>query len=672
MRILKLVAITLGGLVAVLVIVLLAVRAFVNPNDYKDRIARVIKNSTGRELALPGDIRLSVFPWIALELGPASLGNPPGFGEEPFAAVKHAALRVRLLPLLRKQLEIGRVEIDGLDLRLRKNASGRGNWQSPAESSPTPQSSGSAGAAALRDLAGIMITDSRVSYQDLVAEHINLSVGRVAAGVGVPIKVKLDLIPSAGAQPIGIGGQFGLTLEPAQSRYRLAPMDLEGTFTPAAGARPVSWKFSAPQAELDLGAQTLSVASVAAQLGAAHLSGTLRGSRIVDAPTMAGSFKLDPLALRELMTQLGIAPPKTRDPKAFNKLAAGGEFAYENKRVGVSKLDVQLDDSQLRGSAAITSLETKAMDFDLTLNQIDIDRYRPPPENAPKPSAPAVAKGEAPTNVLKSLEMNGRFTLGAATFAGLHVTDGHMELKAKGGVTHIAPLTAKLYGGQYSGDVTLDDRGAVLASSFEQSLTGVDVAQLLKDLTKSRRLSGHGTITSSLTARGSGGDAVLKSLNGRVDAKLDNGAVEGIDLWFEINRATALIQKQTLTSGSSSGRTKFDTFKASADIVNGIATTKDLNIASQNLRLTGQGTTNLVTEAIDYQVKASLLQTAPTATASGRLLADIPVTLTGTMTDPKVRPDLEGLAKAQVQQQFDKHKQEALQKLQDQLKGLLK
>src|SRR5262249_28523418 len=178
------------------------------------------------------------------------------------------------------------------------------------------------------------------------------NVGRVAAGVEVPIKVKLDLMPSAGAQPIEIGGQFGLTLEPAQSHYRLAPMDLKGTFTPGPGARPVSWKFSAPQVELDLGAETLSVASVAAQLGAAHLGGTLKGSRLVEAPSVAGSFKLDPLDLRELMPELGIAPPKTRDPKAFSKLAASGEFAYENKRLVVSKLDVQLDDSQLRGGAA--------------------------------------------------------------------------------------------------------------------------------------------------------------------------------------------------------------------------------------------------------------------------------------------------------------------------------
>jgi len=669
-RIWKLIAIALGTLIALLVILLLAVRIFVNPNDYKDHIARAVRTATGRELALPGDIKLSVFPWIALELGPASLGNPPGFADEPFASVRHATLRVRLLPLLRKQLEIGRVEIDGLDLRLRRNASGRGNWQSAAESSPTPPSGG-AGAPALRDLGGIVITDSRLSYQDVVADHFNLSVGRVAGGAQAPIKVKVDLIPSAGAQPIQIAGQAVLTLDAAHTHYRLAPIDLEGALVPRRGAARVSWTFSAPQVELDLDAQTLSVASVAARLGSARLSGTLKGSSVIDAPTFSGSFKLDQLSPRGVLSELGIAAPKTRDPRAFSKLAASGEFAYGARRVGVDKLDVQLDDSQLRGSAAITSLDTKALAADLTLNQIDIDRYRPP-ENAAKPAAQTDTKGEAPGDVLKTLELDGTFNVGAATFAGLRLVDGHMKIHARDGVTHVAPMTAKLYGGQYSGDVTLDDRGPVLASRLEQTVTGVDVLQLLKDFIKSQRLSGRGTITSNVTARGSTGDAVLKSLNGHVAASLANGALEGIDLWFEINRAIALIQRQSLPGGASTGRTRFESFKASADIVNGLATTRDLDIASQNLRVTGQGTANLVTQAIDYQVKASISRTAPTATASAGHLADIPLTITGSLADPKVRPDLEGIAKAQVQQQLDKHKQELLEKFQEQLKGLIK
>jgi AsmA protein len=162
-------------------------------------------------------------------------------------------------------------------------------------------------------------------------------------------------------------------------------------------------------------------------------------------------------------------------------------------------------------------------------------------------------------------------------------------------------------------------------------------------------------------------------LSGRVEANLANGAVEGIDLWYEIGRAQALIKGQGLPSGASSKRTQFDTFKMSADIANGVATTKDLNIASQNLRVTGQGTSNLISHAIDYRIVATILKAPPTAQGpdlSQLALANIPVTVTGSMSDPKVRPDLEGIARAKLQQAVDQKKDELKQKLQDKLQGL--
>ena len=128
-RVLKIVGIGLGALVGLLLIAVVAIALFVNPNDYKDRIVRVVKSSTGRDLALPGAIKLSVFPWVALELGPASLGNPAGFPDGEFVSVQHVALRVRLLPLLHKDLQIGKIEIDQLDVNLQKNAAGKGNWE---------------------------------------------------------------------------------------------------------------------------------------------------------------------------------------------------------------------------------------------------------------------------------------------------------------------------------------------------------------------------------------------------------------------------------------------------------------------------------------------------------------------------------------------------------------
>lgn len=663
MRVLKFVAIVFGGIVVLLVLVLLAARLLINPNDYKDRIAKTVRTSTGRELALPGDIRLSVFPWVALELGPASLGNPPGFGAEPFAAVRHAALRVKLLPLLRKQLQIGRVDIDGLDLRLERNATGQGNWQgfgtaaAPAASAPGP------GPEALRELAGITIKDSRVSYQGLVLDQLNLEVGRVIPGAPTPVKLRFHL--AAAPRAVSLAGQFDLTPDMASNQYRFARLRLNGTLSAAPGASAVPWDLATSELSVDLAQQTLRAADFSAQLGAAHLSGSLEGSSILDAPSVGAAFTLAPLPPRELLAQFGITLPRTRDPKALGSLAASGALAYGGNALRASKLDVHLDDSALHGSAALTNLDTRAIAFDLALDHIDLDRYR-----SPEQAAPASQPAQLPSGALRALQMNGTLTVGNATVAGISLTQLHVGVAARGGVTHIAPATARLYDGDYAGDITLDDRGAVPAMSLKQNMNRVDVAALARDFLKSRRLSGRGTITSNLTTRGRTSDELLRSLNGRAAASIDNGAIEGIDLWFEINRALSVIQKQSLSAGQGSGRTSFDTFKASADVVNGVASTRDLSIASQNLRVTGQGTANLASQALDLQVKATVYKGAAGATTG--TLADIPLTIKGSLSSPAIRPDLEALARAGVQQQIEKHKQDLQQKVQDQLKDLLK
>lgn len=678
MRALKILGVAIGALIVLIALLLLAVRWFVDPNDYKGRIETAVKSSTGRELTLAGPIRLSVFPWIALELGPASLGNPPGFGTEPFAAVEHVAFRVKVLPLLHKELEVGRIEVDGLDLRLHKNAAGQGNWQDFGKTPATPATPAQPGSKpiTLPDLAGVVIKNSHVTYQDMNVDHVDFELGHLSAGEPAPVKLHLTLTPGPTAQPIELGGQFNVILNPAKEQYGIKTLELDGTLKTAANATPLQWKFSAPALDVDLAAETLAVPSFAMQLASVHLDGSVQGTRIVAAPAIRGTFKLDPLSPRDLMTKFGMEVPKTRDPKALTKLAAQGSFDYGSNALATSGLDIQLDDSQLRGKAALTHLDTKAMSFNLAIDRIDLDRYRSPEVAAAQPAPPpgTMAKqDDSSTSALKTLQMDGTVTVGSVKVSNLNLSQLLVSLAARDGVIRIAPAKAKLYGGDYSGDITLDVRGAAPSLKIDQSMSNIDMAPLLKDFAQSQRISGHGTVTTNLTAHALSGDALFRTLNGHVAANVDNGAVEGIDLWFEINRALALVQKQTLPSGQSSGRTKFDAFKASADITNGVAATKDLNIASQNLRVTGQGTLNLVTNAIDYQVKATLLKEAPGAAgASGKTLADIPLNITGTTTSPSVRPDLEALAKARVQQELDKHKDELQQKLMDKLKGVFK
>lgn len=88
------------------------------------------------------------------------------------------------------------------------------------------------------------------------------------------------------------------------------------------------------------------------------------------------------------------------------------------------------------------------------------------------------------------------------------------------------------------------------------------------------------------------------------------------------------------------------------------------------LRVTGKGTSNLATQAIDYRVTATVLKAPPGTDGgmAGLTLAAIPVEVTGTFDSPKVRPDIEGIAKARLKQEVDKQKG----KLEEKLKNFLR
>jgi AsmA protein len=72
MRTVKILTGLVGGILVPSVAGLMAVWLLVNPNAFKGRIAGAVRESAGRVLTLTGEIRLSVFPWVALQWGPAS------------------------------------------------------------------------------------------------------------------------------------------------------------------------------------------------------------------------------------------------------------------------------------------------------------------------------------------------------------------------------------------------------------------------------------------------------------------------------------------------------------------------------------------------------------------------------------------------------------------------
>ena len=555
MRALRIIGIVIGCVVAVLIAAVIVLWLIVNPNDYKGRIEAAVRSSTGRDLSLTGNIHLGIFPSIALELGPATLGNPPGFSSsQPFASLQRVSLHVHVLPLLHHQLDVGRIEIDGLDLRLRKNAQGLGNWSMPASKQTTPAAPQTSGnQISLGGIGAVVVKSSRVSYQDMTADHVNIDIGHVATGVPVPVKWDLDLTTASGGQPIALSGKA--TLE------------------------------------------------------------------------------------------------------------------YDSKTAHLSALDARIDDSTLSGNAAVTNLTTGAMHFDLAVDRIDLDRYLGKSKAAPAPppaAGPNQQPTELPTSALKTLQVNGKLAIGSATVYGMKLSQVNVGIAANGGVLHISPASAKLYDGTSTGDVTVDAHSSIPVLHLNEDLAGIQIQPLLTDFAKLTRVSGRGNVTLNVTAQGKTTAALMGSLNGHAAINLNKGAIQGINLWSAINSAVALVQQHSIPTQSVGNDTPFDAFKASADLTNGVATTKDLNIASGDLSVTGQGTANLVTQAVSYRVNAAILKGA-----GAGALANVPLLISGTMTRPSVRPDTQALVKSVAQQQLQKHKGQVENKLRSVLKGLI-
>jgi len=657
MRIGKILGLSVGALIALIVIALIAVWLLVNPNDYKPRIAAAVKDATGRDLVLKGDIKLSVFPWVALELGQASLGNPPGFSDQPFLAFTHAAVRVRLLPLLAKRLDVGRVEIDGLDLKLLKNAAGKGNWEGFGRSgaqAPAPEQKPATAGETLRGIDGIKISNARVSYQQITLQNIDLESGAIAAHGEVPVTLRLDANRGIAGEHARLDARFDFSADPRAERYALSALNLNGVITLAGNARAVSCSVTAPDAELNLAAQTLATPTVAVNVAGAQVSGSVQGTRIIDAPALTGTVTLAPLVVREFLPRLGLTGPATRDPKAWSQVAASGGFTVDSKAAHVDKLQATVDDTHLTGSVAVNR-ETHAVAFELTVDTIDLDRYRPPAAAAatPPPSAPQSATADTSTPV----DANGTLAVGALHVAPLDLSNVKLTVAAKDKVWRIFPLKAQVYGGQYSGDITLDDRSSTPAVSLDEHLSGIDVGRLVAKESKKVHVTGRGNVNLKAVGHGAGADAILKSLEGHFDSNVADGAVEGIDLGYELGRAEALLRRQDLPAVQNTKRTTFDALKLSAEITKGVAATKDLLISSAALKVTGQGTANLPTGALDFALLADTMKTA------GNVPIQIPVKITGTLSDPTVRPDVDALAKGEL-------KQKVKEVLEEKLKGL--
>lgn len=232
--------ITILIIVLVIVVAALVLPHIIDVNRYHEQIQAQLQQKLGRRVSL-GKMRLRIFP-LSFQVANPVVAEDKSFDTgRPFATAQRLSVSLELLPLLRKEVEIGSLSLDRPQVELVRNANGEWNFatlgQTPRPSpsqtlagtsqatrpsqpaaspapaqSPEQQSKKPAGELSL---ANLNINDGQVAITDLqkhqsraVYDHIDVRVSNFSPNSEFSLKVAAHL-PGQGKQTVSLDGKGG-------------------------------------------------------------------------------------------------------------------------------------------------------------------------------------------------------------------------------------------------------------------------------------------------------------------------------------------------------------------------------------------------------------------------------------------------------------------------------
>ena len=615
---LKWVGLAVVCVVVVVIAALLIIPRFLDAKHYREPLEKMVSEASGRPFSVGGDVRLSLFPWAGVSFADLRLGNPAGFAEPDFATIDAFEVRVKLLPLLSREVHIERLVVSKPRVFLVVNKDGRVNYdfgsKTAAGSKPAPPASAGAG----------------LPFQSLAVGELNIAGGSIAlidlqngtrhdlSSVNVSLKdVSLD-------RPV----HFSLSAE-----VNRKPVSAQGRFG------PVGEHLGKGKVPLEL---TVEAAGQLKLLVKGALENLLAGPRAEVAIDVA---EFSP---RRLLAEFGQSPPATADPKTLERLSVKAAVTAGADSVHLSGGILELDQSKLNFRLTAKQFSRPNVAFDLSLDHIDLDRYLPPPAEAAATgttSSPAAA-ADSKTNYgpLRKLVMDGSAAIGRLVVGKARLEDVTLKVIARDGVIALNPFDLTLYQGKAAGKTIVNVKGERPVTEVQLAADKVQANPLLKDLFGKDFIEGTAKARLSLSMTGDDPARIKPSLNGNGSFDFTDGAIVGVDL------ANMVRNLKTAFSGQApSGpkpRTDFSELTVPFTIQSGVLMTKEAALRSPLLRLTAAGSADLVREMLDFRVEPKLVGTLKgQGDEKDRSGLSVPILVSGSFSNPSFRPDLESLAK---------------------------
>lgn len=683
-RLVRILLFGIVGAIGLAVVAAVAMYLFFDPNDFRDDISAQVKAATGRDLVIEGDLSLSVFPWIAVNIGRTRLGNADGFGDEPFLSFEEAKLSVRLAPLLFQQtVTIGTATLDTFSLNLEIAADGRTNWDDLAEageSAPVEETGDTdTGDGQTLDIAEIRLSNASISFRDAQAGTVSTISGLTLATSSIVAEQPFDIDAEFdfSADPAGISGhlEFSSTITFSGGNEQIAMRDFKiDGYLDGIAAETTEYRFLAPAIDVDIPADRVTMGKMELSLLGLNISADVEPySYSTLQPKM--TLAVEPFSLKELMQTVGVDAPPTADPDALTRVSFSAKAEVGAKAIALTAMTLELDDTKMTGALSVPLTEQGAYQFDLAADDINVDRYMAPAVTDGGTSAAAEDDIEIPVDLIRTLKAKGTLKLDRAFLSGMTFENMSLGVNSANGQLRMYPISAELFDGTYKGDVRINASGDVPSISVNETVEGVQLEPLAKAMFDQENITG--TIAGSFKLSGSGSmlSDIRRDLDGTMAFSLADGAWEGTDVWHELRSAYALLKQRPAPEPTLPARTEFSNVRVTGPVKDGVFSNDDLLAELPFLQITGNGIVDLAAGQIDYSMQARVLEqpefvdAASEAELNDFTEAIIPLKVTGPLADPSIQPDIAAMLQAEAKRALEKEADKLTKKLLGDLLG---
>jgi AsmA protein len=572
---------------------LAAVALFMPFDTVRDSAKAEIRNVTGLDVVLRGEVDISLFPTGSITFANVTLGEDAN----PVLAADQLTARLRFIPLLTGRIEISDITLVRPRIKVNYDRDGRSNWAATIDTLARALGPKANRPANVTSFSEIRIDDGTIDVND-AARGINETLSDVDLALAWP----------------SISKSFAAT---GRFVWHSEPVDTAVTLTDFASA-------------LAGNRSGLKVRFTGTPLKLAF------DGNVSTNPTLKvdGTLAADSASLRDTLRWAGFQP---HTGSGFGRFAVKAKTSVSGGTIALSTVNVELDGNVAEGVLTFSTDGRRTVQGTLAADDLNLTPYI---GAARLFTANERDWNRGPLSVddLSGIDLDLRLSAARIAIARAKLGRTAIAVNLRGGKLNVTIGESQAFGGVLKGTLGLaaSDVGADFKSQLQ--FIDVDLENCLGDLFQFRRLEGRGDVELVIDASGNSVLALTRTMNGSGRLAGRQGAMVGLNVEQLLHR----LERRPLsgTGDFRNGRTPFEKLTADFKITDGIANVETVSLEGSKVRLGLAGSASIPARDFDLRGVAAL---ASTSAADAPPAFELPFVVQGPWDDPILLPDTQAL-----------------------------